>query len=211
MTFLIVLPSRNGCSLLRSLGGGFDGGVVGVGRDLDHVAQLAVHLHGNFERVFDQQRRIELRPGRVSELRRSRVESRESRAFATVPRRDAARRAASRIRKSRSTETGFDFPGHRFVDENHHGRDGGVEAHAVEVFGDFLDAGVQRLQLRRRCRRVLIAGLSLMRFRVRAALVSAEVRGFVSRGGSSAVVSACSNSVSLCSSTNSRQTRPRKR
>ena len=32
-----------------------------------------------------------------------------------------------------------------------------------------------------------------------------------SRLGVSAVVSACSNSVSLCSSTNNRQTRPRKR
>ena len=33
-------------------GGGFDGGVVGVEWDFDDVAQLAVHLDGDFEGVL---------------------------------------------------------------------------------------------------------------------------------------------------------------
>ena len=66
MTFLIVLPARNGCTFSEALAAASSVGVVGVGRDFDDVAQLAVHLHGNFQRVLDEQRRIELGPGGVS-------------------------------------------------------------------------------------------------------------------------------------------------
>ena len=51
------------------------------------------------------------------------------------------------------------FPGHRVVHKNHQRGNRRVEAQAVEVFGDFLDAGVQRLQLRRRRRHVFDGGI----------------------------------------------------
>ena len=40
---------------------------------------------------------------------------------------------------------GFGFPCDGFVDEYHHGGNGGVESHAVEIFGNFLDRRVKRL------------------------------------------------------------------
>ena len=41
------------------------------------------------------------------------------------------------------------FPGHGFVHKNHQRRNGRVETQTIEVFGDFLDAGVKGFQLRR--------------------------------------------------------------
>ena len=66
MIFLTVLPARNGLTF-SGLGRGFDFGLGGVGGDPDDVAQLAVDLHRDFERVLDQQRGVELRPGRVGQ------------------------------------------------------------------------------------------------------------------------------------------------
>ena len=40
---------------------------------------------------------------------------------------------------------GFGFPFDGVVHEDHHFGNGGVEAHAVEVFGDFLDGRVKGL------------------------------------------------------------------
>jgi len=56
-----------------------DVGLRGIGRYLNHIAQLAVDLHGDFQRALDQEGRIELRPGSVSErdCREPRVERRE--------------------------------------------------------------------------------------------------------------------------------------
>src|SRR5260370_17153669 len=42
---------------------------------------------------------------------------------------------------------GFDLPGHGLVDEDHERGDSGVEAEAVQIFGHFLDAGMERLEL----------------------------------------------------------------
>ena len=41
---------------------------------------------------------------------------------------------------------GLGLPGHRFVDEHHESGDSGIEVQRVEVFGHFLDAGVEGFQ-----------------------------------------------------------------
>jgi len=53
--------------LFGGLGGGFKVGLRDAGRDLDHIAELSIHLHGNFERILDEQGRVEVRPGGVGQ------------------------------------------------------------------------------------------------------------------------------------------------
>ncbi len=75
MTFLIVLPAVNGLDFFRRLRRGFNRRAVGIHRHLDDIAQLAVHLHGNFNFAFDEQRRVKLRPRRVRQTWMLNVES----------------------------------------------------------------------------------------------------------------------------------------
>ena len=151
MTFRMVLPeewlrllgsSRRGFELRRSSSGG----------DTNDVAQLAVHLDGDFERVLDEQRGVEAWPGGVGQGTLSIADGRVELGpeFFGEMRREGLEQDQE-IAQHRDR---LGLPGHRFVDEDHQGGDGGVEAQAVEVFGDLLDAGVQRLELgRRRLRR----------------------------------------------------------
>ena len=48
--------------LFGGFGGGFEIALGDVGRDLDDVAEFAVDLDGDFERVFDEQGGVELWP-----------------------------------------------------------------------------------------------------------------------------------------------------
>ena len=64
------------------------------------------------------------------------------------------REGGQQLEKSFQHGNWFCFPRDGFVHEHHHRRNRGVEAHPVEVFGDFLDARVQRLELRRSRRHV---------------------------------------------------------
>ena len=72
MIFLMVLPAMNGCTFSDALAAASSAALSALAGNLDDVAQLAVHLHRNFHLAFDEQRRIELRPGRVSQVSESR-------------------------------------------------------------------------------------------------------------------------------------------
>ena len=198
MTFLIVLPAMNGCTF-RTLSPPLpDRRIVGVHRHFDDVAELAVHLHGNFNLALDEQRRVELRPRRVGERGRGLAE----RGMQPRPKffREVRRERREQLQKSFHHGQRLRLPRHRLVDENHHRGNRRVETHAVQIFGDFFDARVQRLELRGR-------GVQVGN----GAVEQNQIQQFFALLAFAAVVSACSKAVSDFSSTNKRQTRPRKR
>ena len=152
MTFLMVLPAMNGCTFSDALAAASMRALSASTGTLMMSRNFAVHLHRHFDFAFDEQRRIKLRPRRVGQRRRDLAE----RGMQSRPKffRQMRRERREQLQKRFHHRQRLVLPRHRLVDENHHRGNRRVEAHPVQIFGDFLDAGVQRLELRGRGVRV---------------------------------------------------------
>ena len=67
MTFLGALPSSARCTASNSSTAALDLGISGVARDRHVGALLAVDLHRQGDGVLNQQRGLDLRPGRLGD------------------------------------------------------------------------------------------------------------------------------------------------
>ena len=65
--FLNAFAFEKHFHFFRCFCGSFERGVVGVGGDFDDVAQFAIYLHGDFQRVFDEESGVVFGPLGVRE------------------------------------------------------------------------------------------------------------------------------------------------
>src|SRR5207249_11015733 len=116
--------------LFTGEGGGFELLLTHLGRRLHHVAQFAVHLHGDFQRVLDQQGRIELWPARVAQcgVRSAECGMKFVPQFFSKVRRERREQLKKRAHRRRR----LGFPRHCLVDEDHERGYGGVKTERSE-------------------------------------------------------------------------------
>lgn len=112
-------------------------------RHSDQIAESAVDLDRDLKHGFDEQGWV--KPGPLDVCGRGKVglgiEFGEQ-FFGYV-----GREGVEQQEEIAHDAARFHGPSNGFIDEDHEGRNGGVEAQVVEVFGHLLDAGVEDLEL----------------------------------------------------------------